>query len=169
MIGLTALISAITGLFSGSLPKIFDLISKRQDNKHELEIRKQERETLQLNHTLALERVKAEAAVKMDETYYQAVAEEAKASREQLVEMIKQSFAPSGVAWIDAMNAAVRPISAMVILGMFVIAVLSFMFGVSAVNADFAQSMAGLFSMSVEAVFGFIFGYRSALARPPAR
>lgn len=167
--GISALISAILGLISGMVPKAFDTYNKAQDHKREMDVRAAEMKFRELDHKLAMERVKAEAAVKIDETYYQAAAEEAKAAGERMVEMIRQQFSPTGTPWIDNFNAIVRPMCALVILGMFVTSVLSFMFGATTINAEFARSMSGLFTLSVEAVLGFVFGYRSAMARPAPR
>lgn len=165
--GIAALISTIVGLISGAIPKAFETFNKHQDHKRDMAVREAEMRFRELDHKLAMERVKAEAAVKLDETYYQAATEEAKAAGERMIEMIRQQFSPTGTGWIDSFNAIVRPACALVILAMFAVAVLSYMFGASTINVDFAKSMAGLFTLSVEAVLGFVFGYRSALARPP--
>lgn len=165
---ITALVSAVTGLVSGIAPKLITLFEARQGHKHEIEIRDYEIRFRQLDHKLAMERIKAEAGVKIDEAYYQAASEETRATREHLAELIKQQFTPTGIAWVDSFNAVIRPLSAAVFLVLFVVGLTAWTFGIAR-NDAFGAQLGAVFIEAVQAVLGFTFGYRSAIKPPVAR
>jgi hypothetical protein len=165
--GITALISLISGLVSGSLPKLLDFWGKSIDFKQELKVRELEFKFRDQDHKWAMERAAAEAELKLNESYYDALTEEGKATREQMAEMIRQQFEPTGVLWIDCFNSLIRPVTALFVIVLFFMAVTSYIFGNTTMNPDFGKEMATLFSFMVEGMVSFIFGYR-AVPKPVA-
>lgn len=167
--GITALISAIIGLVSGALPDVLKLVKDGQEAKRE-------REFLLLQHQMQLERMKSEAGSKLQEAEAGIVAEEIRAMRDHLVEATRAAGKPSGVVWVDAMNALVRPIMSYFVLLLYVVtslavtyATLRAFFGGQAMDEAIALSKAiwtGIVGFTIEAVFGFWFASRSA-RKPP--
>jgi len=166
---IVALISSILGFVSGFGPKVLEVYGKRLDHKQELDIRKMEMEFQKLNHELTLERIKAEAGVKLDESYLEAVAADAVAARDQLKAMIVDAFKPTGIAWVDTFNAIVRPVTAALFLLMFAGGVVAYMLGTTTLNPEFGTVLGTTFVECVQGALGFIFGYRSAIKQPGAK
>lgn len=164
--GWTALFGLLSGIVSGVMPKALDIWGKSQDFKQEMQVRKLELEFRREDHKMAMERAGKEAELRMNESYYDALTEESKANREQMVELIRQQFAPTGIWWVDVFNSLLRPVCAAIVMLLFFVAVASYIFGVGAVNASFALKMAELFGFMVEAMTSFIFGYRATIKAP---
>jgi hypothetical protein len=159
---LTALISTIVGLVSGALPKVLDEIKDSRAHARETEF-------LRLQHELQMAREAAGADAKMREAETALVAEEIRATREQLTAIVEAQGRPTGNAVIDGFNAVLRPLVAAGVIGLF--------FWVSIIYIDGVMSQYGAGKIDVQAlasviwgsmvgegimaVFGFLFGYRS--------
>jgi len=157
---LVSLFSGLFGLLSGSAPKIVDYFEKRQELAHEIQIRKMEMEFRERDHKLALERISAEASVKMDEHYWETVDQELKSSEARMVALYQQSALPTGVRWLDVLNAAIRPMVAVFTMVIFFGTLIAWSAG-APVNAAFGAQMGVIFG---ELTMGFIYfylGYRS--------
>jgi hypothetical protein len=91
-------------------------LEKRQEHKQELQ-RMQLQGTLdaaQHDRNLASLRLQAELGVKTIEV--QSDADQARIGAEAFREAVKLAAAPTGIAWVDAWNASVRPAFATVVL-----------------------------------------------------
>lgn len=160
--GITALISTLLGFLGGVIP---DLMQEIRDSRAAT----RERDFLQLQHTLQLERMKLEAGNKLREAEAGLVAEEVRAIREQVVAAIETSAKPTGIRWIDGFNALIRPLAAALILLLFIVTAMTFVAAVIQHYADGKisdpQTLASLvwgsqIGFAIEAVFGFLFGAR---------
>lgn len=160
--GITALISTLLGFLGGALP---DIIKEVRDSR----AASREADFLRLQHELQIERMKMEAGNKLREAEAGIIAEEVRAIREQVVAAIEAGSKPTGIVWIDAFNALMRPLAAALVLALFVTAALGFSFAVlqqyrAGAIAD-AQQLATVLwgsqiGFAIEAVFGFLFGAR---------
>lgn len=157
---LTSLLSGLFGLLSGTAPKVVDYFEKRQDNLHELEIRKLEMEFRERDHKLALERVAAEASVKMDEHYWEAVGIEMKSAEERMAALYDSSLRPIGVRWLDVLNGAIRPMVAVFTMVVFFGTLIAWSAG-APVNSAFGAQMGGIFGELTTGFIYFYLGYRS--------
>lgn len=146
---ITALVSAITGLVSGIVPDVVRMMKDGQDHKHEKEL-------LELQHRFQITMFDRQAAAKVADMDSAATVADISAFREAVSEAIKTAHVATGIRWIDGFNAVLRPASAAAVLALFVFVALGF----SDVIDRAAFSM--LFIEMVQAVLGFLFGYRSA-------
>ncbi len=152
---ITALVSGFVGIFSGLAP---DLVKEWKDSRaHRREI-----EFTTLNHQLALDRVKLEVSAKLEESQNQMFMSEVAAAKESLVAAITSQnlFAATGIRWIDAINALVRPVSSLIVMFVFALTLCAYSFGYVH-NDTFGAQMSVLFGEMVQAMLGFTFGYRS--------
>lgn len=162
----TALISTILGLISGALPKVLDEVKDSRAHSREIEF-------LKLQNELQIQREKADADAKMRVAENDIVAEEIRATREQLTAIIETQGRPTGNKLIDGLNAIIRPVIASGIMALF------FWIAVTYVHGILAQYNAGHISVEalnqaiwgslvgegILATFGFVFGYRSTVKR----
>lgn len=157
---LTALISAIAGLFSATLPEVLREVKDTRAHSREIEF-------LQINQKLALERAAYETSIKIEEAHATSVVAEIQADEKNFDALMRQAMTPIGIGWIDGLNAAVRPITAIVFMVLFAVGVLTFLFGIGAHDAGFATTMSGLFSEAIQATLGFMFGSRAIKSAMP--
>jgi hypothetical protein len=160
--GITALISTLLGFLGGALP---DLIKEVRDSR----AASREADFLRLQHELQVERMKLEAGAKLREAESGIIAEEVRAIREQVVAAIEAGSRPTGVIWIDGFNALIRPLTAMLVMLLFIVTAGGF---VASVLAQYqagqiapAAAMANVLwgsqiGFAIEAVLGFLFGAR---------
>lgn len=84
---------------------------------------------------------------------------------------IYQQQAPIGIRWVDAWNASLRPFACSLIIVLFIAVAAAFVWGVIG-DTDFSQGdsmvraaeviWASLVGEAIQAVLGYLFGYRSA-------
>lgn len=100
---LTTLISLFGGGALGGLlrfvPEIFKIFTESKDRDHEYRMTQ-----------LQLQIDQARAAQQIDLVHAQGDVAQQAADTAALIEAIKAQATPSGVGWVDAMNASVRPI-----------------------------------------------------------
>src|SRR5262245_60251885 len=108
----TALISGILGLVSGAVPKVLDIYKDKQAHLREVEF-------LKLQHGFQMEREKLGAESKMREAESNIMAEEIRAFREHLTQIITLQGTPTGIPWIDGFNAVLRPANAALLMLLF--------------------------------------------------
>lgn len=165
MIGITGIISAVIGALSAVIPKGFEYADKKMTFAQELAIRKMEAEAREKEQRFALEAKAFEAQAKIEDSYYDAVKASEEAYALTVDERLAQITKPTGYALLDMLNAAIRPVVSLLIMGLFAVAVVSFMFGFAAMNPEFGREMGTMFAMCVEAVVYYVFG-RSAVRMP---
>lgn len=170
---ITALVSMISGLVSGSAP---GLIKEWQAG------REHKRETAMLNiqTELQIKLANLNKAARVGEMDHEMdlARSNSSAQLEQLdrkIEMVgyesqtaiaKASMKPTGIAWVDAWNASMRPFAVTIIIILFAIISGCYTYGVlfSDVDMQAASELlwGSLIGESIQAVLGFLFGYRSA-------
>lgn len=154
-------LSNVLGGLIGLVPRMLDLAAKKQDHKHELE------------HMTRLAEIQRESArmladSKLREMEASVIREEAQAARESLTRIIEVQGRRTGIAWVDAYNAILRPACVTVVIVLFTWVAVVY---VSAIVGQFhagrlaATDMArmietGFVGEAILSVFGFLFGAR---------
>ena len=149
MFGITTLISTIIGMIGGAVPDLLKELRDSRDAKREMEL-------LSLRHRMELERLEKAASLKIQEVSIAAEAADTAAWSEAVKAAMASQPLVSGYAWIDGINAVLRPACTVMILSLFLVCGLGFS------NTIPTEAFAPLFIGAVEAVLGFLFGYRSA-------
>jgi hypothetical protein len=134
---------------------------------------KREMEFLRLQHELQMARETANADAKMREAESGVIAEEIRATREQLSAIIETQGKPTGIVWIDALNALLRPVVATGIIALFFwvsiiyIDGLMTQYGAGKIDAQQLASVVwgSMVGEGIMATLGFVFGYRSTVKR----
>lgn len=163
---ITAAISTILGMVGGILP---DVVKEVRDSRNSV----REREFLKLQSELQLQAAKVTADSRLRELDANLVAQEAKATREYLAQVIESQSRPTGIAWVDGFNAILRPICVAMIMVLFMMTALPFVWAVLQkmnMGTIDAKQMAeiiwgSLVGESILATLGFLFGYRSAVKK----
>ena len=96
---ISALIGSLLGLFTRLLPEIIGYFDKKNDRKHELEMMQEQSKIALATGQQKIEEVKTQGAVDYDNKALDA-----------LKTAIEEQGKPSGVTWIDGLNALLRPI-----------------------------------------------------------
>jgi hypothetical protein len=155
---ITALVSTVTGFFSGSVPGLIKEFTAGREHKRELEmLEKQTELQLKVAHVQGQTKV-AEMDREVDIAAYEAQGKIAEAS-----------LRTTGVRWVDAWNGALRPFAVTIIIVLFAVmaafytyAVLSAVDTLEDTRAAVQLLWGSLIGESIQAVLGFLFGYRSA-------
>src|SRR5258705_12195015 len=106
---LTALISALTGLFSAVVPDVVKEITTTRQHGRDIETKKLDNE---------LELKKAEAGLQAANVQSEAqIIASIEATVQKQVENIQNQ--KTGIYWIDFINAALRPLTMTIVLAMF--------------------------------------------------
>lgn len=165
---ITALISTVLGILGGVVPDIMKEV--RESREHDREV-----ERMRLQSDLQLKLLQVQAQVKLEETDANLVVEQIKASGEQM-KAILESQRPVQIPWIDGFNALIRPATAALMMCLFFAVATLYSYAiidraVAIGPAGFeiaAQAIWGsLVGEAIQAVLGFLFGYRTtrSLAR----
>ena len=150
---LTAIASGFFGLASSLVPDVLKEIRESRDHTRETAF-------LKLQHQLAMERADREMTGKMHEHDATTLVEETRAWKEHLTAIVEAQSKPTGIAWIDGLNSALRPATAAVFIITIPILVLGFS------EAIPREVFAPLYVEAIQAVLGFVFGYRSGRKLP---
>lgn len=159
--GLTALLSLISGLVTALVP---DVMKEFKDSRAS----KREQDFLKLQHQLEMERLEKNADMKIREAETAYAVEEMKAFATQLTTIIEQQAKPSGYKWIDGFNGIIRPaVSAGVMLLFFAVAfvytgalISAFVKGAITYDQLSVAIWGSMVGEGIQAVLGFLFGYK---------
>jgi len=163
MTGIVALISSFFGLFGGSLPKVFELFEKKMSFAQELKIRQMEYDSRAQEHRLQLELAERNISGKIDEAQLDIIKQEVISNMQGMMAVIAESAKPSGIWWIDTLNAAIRPVFFTAVLILFLITCAAYVF---AEPALFAKEMVALYAFAIEGTLGVVVGQRLAAKIP---
>lgn len=162
--GITLLISTIVGKVAGFLPDIFTEWKSGREHKRELELLDK-----QVEHQIVLEekRIQGKVAELDLEMQIAGMAAESKMMDSQAKLAQVSMTVKSGYKWIDGFNALLRPLFTIAIMALFLFTAFVFVNGVmgdaSLTSVQKAQMIweQSLIGVSIEAVIGFLYGYRS--------
>ena len=155
---ITALVSTITGIVSGAIPNLMKEWTSEREHRREMDMLTIQTDLqLKITERQGQNRI-AEMDREMDITAYDAQSNISIASMKS-----------SGVKWTDAWNAALRPFAVTIIILLFAVIASFYAYMVlSAVETltDATEAVTllwgSLVGEAIQAVLGFLFGYRSA-------
>ena len=156
-------VSALMGIAGGLLPDIMKEVVASREHSRELE-------RMDKSSELALKMLDKQTDGKLAELDANVVVEEMRAFGKQMANIYKLQQ-PTGIKFVDGFNAMLRPTCALLIMVMFFIIAGLYAYGViSEMGASnmtvVAQVLWGsLIGDAIQAVLGFLFGYRTTKGR----
>ena len=158
---IVSLISSALGMVGGLLPDVFKEI--RESREHARELARLDKQA-----ELQLKLLAAQTDARLAEIEGNTYVEEMRAFGEQM-KAIYAAQGPVGIAFVDGFNALIRPTTATLIMALFVGTAGVFIFGVTdkmvagAITPEQAAAViwGSLVGDAIQAVLGFLFGYRS--------
>jgi hypothetical protein len=161
MTAIFGLISMVLGAAQGMAPAFFDEWKAGREHKRETE-------RLDHMHKLQLETARLAHDSKMREIEVQADIADNKAWSDRTTAMIEAQARPTGIVWVDAFNALLRPTCATIIMALFTVIASWYawsvigQFGAGAITADQAVKLlwGSLIGEVTIAMLGYVFGYR---------
>lgn len=155
---ITALISTLTGLVSGTVPNLLKEWGASREHNREVEMLKIQTE-LQLK-----------IAEKQGETRVAEMDREVDiAAYESQAKIASASLKGTGINWVDAWNGALRPFAVTIIITLFAVMASFYTYAVLSTVESLNDTMqavdllwGSLIGEAIQAVLGFLFGYRSA-------
>lgn len=159
-----ALFSTLIGIFGGLIPDIFKEVRESREHARELERMDKQAE-------LQIKLVQAQTDARLEEIRGQVAVEEMRALAKQMENIYKASQ-PIGIKWVDAWNAMNRPLAITLTTLIFSIGAACLTWGVVSemisgrIGAFEAAGiiLGGVLGEYIQAVWGFLFGYRSTRA-----
>ena len=155
---ITALLSAVTGLVSGVIPDVVKEVKATREHKRELEFLARQTEA-----QIRLAEVNAKSANQV------AAHELEVAAYDNQAKIAVESLKSTGILWVDAWNGILRPFAVTLIIILFAVmssfytyAVLSNVESLEHVPEAVQLLWGSLIGEAIQAVLGFLFGYRSA-------
>lgn len=116
-----ALLSFLGGsVFRMIWGEISGFINKRQDHKYEIERMELQSKLEDKAAERQAKAIELQASLGVKTIEVQRDADIAKAETQAFVEAMKQAYAPTGIQWVDAWNAIIRPSFATVSLSLWV-------------------------------------------------
>lgn len=163
---LVALFGNLLGMLGGALPDIFKFLTTWQNHKNELAM-------MEAQHRWQLEAAKVGASARMDEWGAVTTLEANRQLRDQTIAAIEASSKPTGIVWVDTLNALMRPICTYGVMLMFFFIAVPFSYViVSKMLSDtYSPEMAAkaifgtLIGDSILGCLSFLYGYRSTSKR----
>lgn len=160
---ITAMISTILGMLGGVLPDLMKLLIQRQSAKDE-------RAFLELQTKLQIQQLQITKDTRLAELGSSEQIEHMRSMKDSLLAAIEAGKLQTGIAWVDALNAVLRPICTVAIIAMFLIVSTAFCWLVLAKFAagEIEPEVVGkimfgsLVGESIMGCLGFLYGYRSA-------
>ena len=155
---ITALISTVAGLISGTVPNLLKEWGASREHKRELEML-----TVQTELQLKITEKEGETRVaEMDR-------EVDIAAYESQSKIASASLKATGITWVDAWNGALRPFAVTIIITLFAVMASFYTYAVLSSVESLDDTMkavdllwGSLIGEAIQAVLGFLFGYRSA-------
>lgn len=160
---ITAAISTLLGLVGGSLPDILKLVSDRSESKLEMD-------RIKLETAMAIQLAKAKADLRMNELALEADAKADDNYGKQLQSLYKLQSQQTGIKWIDGFNSIIRPLTAALAMSIAFTLIAAQGYVILSEIADHTVTLEtginimwnGFVGEVIQAVLGWMFGYRSA-------
>ena len=158
---IVSLVSSALGMLGGLLPDVFREV--RESREHARELERMDRQA-----ELQAKLLAARSEARLAEIEGNSFAEEMRAFRAQM-KSIYDTQRPTSIPFVDGYNALIRPTTASLIMLLFVGTAGTFIFGVTqkmvagAITPEQAAAViwGSLVGDAIQAVIGFLFGYRS--------
>lgn len=161
MMSIIALVSSLVGMVGRFLPDIIQMWTAERAAKNE-------RALLELTTTTQIRLAEINKSNKLDEIQGSEAVETIRAMRDEFFAILKAQSTPTGMPWVDALNAYMRPVCAMVLMALF--AYVTFLFSTvvlldlkdNSIDWETAAKAlyGGFLGETFMCVFGFVFGNR---------
>lgn len=139
---LTALFSFLGGsAFRLVFGAVMDWLNKSQDHSHEMDLQRLQSELELGRHARDLERLRLQAELGVNEVHAVADAAEQKVMADAFLAAVASTGKITGVRWVDAWNASIRPAGATVSLAIWI----GTMIAAGLVLQDFDQALIAAF------------------------
>lgn len=168
MTGITLLLSTLLGKVAGLIPDLFTEYKESKEFQREKELLTLQTE---LQIKLATSKVEGRIAELDMEMQIEGFKQESLMLANQTKLATVQMQTVTGNKWIDGFNAVLRPVFVFAVMILFMVTAGMFVIGVMGDASTSLQQKAdliwngSLIGMSIEAVIGFLFGYRSSNKR----
>lgn len=161
---IVSLVSSLLGMAGGLLPDIFKEIRESREHTRELE-------RMDKQADLQIKLLEHQTDAKLAEIEGNVMVEEMRAFRDQMTAIYEQQK-PTGIRWVDGFNALIRPTTAALLMLMFVAIAGVYAWGIvsktdwsqaSSMTAAATTLWGSLVGEAIQAVLGYLFGYRSTI------
>lgn len=147
--------SAILSFLGGSVfrmvwGEVSSWITARQDHRFEVERMRLQGDIEAAQHTRNLEAIKVQAGLGVQTIRVQAEADVGKLETEGWAAAVRQAMQPTGIAWVDAWNGIIRPLAASIAILLWVLALNTQGWKMSAWDRELVGVVLGFFFASRE-------------------
>lgn len=144
------MISALLSFLGGSVfrmvwGEVSSFLNKRQDHAHEVEMLRLQKDLDDARHARDLEQMRLANDLGIKTIEVQKDAAIAQAEMDAFSRAIEAAARPTGIKWVDAWNASVRPAFASVALLLWVLKLYAIGFKMDAFDLDMLATIAGFF------------------------
>lgn len=142
--------SALFSFLGGSVfrmvwGEVSSFINKKQDHSYELEFLKLQGNLDGAKHDRDIAMMKMQSDLGIKTIEMQSAADSAKASADAFTEAMRSAWKPTGVAFVDAWNGAIRPAAATVVLILWSAKLMAQGFTMDAYDLDISGVVLGFF------------------------
>ena len=142
--------SALFSFLGGSVfrmiwGEISSFIEKKQEHNQQIEMMRLQGELDDKEHARNMEALRVQADLQIKEVQVKSVADLANIDAQGFYDAFKSAEQPSGIAWVDAWNKLIRPLTATLCLAMLGLAFYQGGFIVTAFFMDLISSVLGFF------------------------
>lgn len=144
------MISALFSFLGGSVfrmvwGEVSSYLNKRQDHAYEVELLRVQKDLDDARHTRDLEQMRVANELGLKTIEVQKDAAIAAGELDAFAKAIEAAARPTGIKWVDAWNASVRPAFASVALLLWVMKLYTIGFKMDAFDLDMLATIAGFF------------------------
>ena len=141
------LLGSLIGFISSAFPDFLNIWQDRSDKKHELAILDRQMEAQKQGYNQRLEEIHVQADISESQALY------------------KHASQPSGVRWVEALRASVRPILTYAFFALFATVKISALLNLLDSGAPITDSLIAIWDIETQALFAavmsFWFGQRA--------
>jgi hypothetical protein len=135
-----SLLGSLLGFGTSFLPKVMDFFQDRSDKKHELEVMEVQIRQQKELATQKLEAINVEADIRE-------------------IEALQKSMQPTGVGWVDAYRASVRPTITYCFFGIFCFVEISAYLSLTAMGISGLDAARLTFDENTQALFSCVIAF----------
>lgn len=144
------MLSAFLSFFGGAafryiIGRVLDWLERKQAFREEQARNAQQEQFDQARHVRQLEMIRVQADLKVGEIKLIGEQQVNLADAQAFVEAQKRAFTPTGVRWVDAWNACIRPGAATISLAIWLAKIVKAGFTITQWDMDLVSSILGFF------------------------
>lgn len=124
---------------------VMDWLNKRQDHQNEMDLQRLQSELEAARHTRDLERIRLQSDLKVTEVKVMGDVEEQKTMADAFLEAVRATSVKTGVAFVDAWNASIRPAGASLSLVFWIGTIVSASFVLTDFDRGLIATFLGVF------------------------